>query len=103
MSTNYKEKYLDLRAKHKKDTDVAYKLGYADGLKEGSKEKIRNFCTRMVDHSDKTLAIFNDRESVDKAVKIITEGNGSLISLTPVRQTLEDIFLKEVIHEKQTT
>ena len=97
----------ELRAIGRIEDLVETKLKSAEiafyGLKEGSKEKIRNFCTRMVDHSDKTLAIFNDRESVDKAVKIITEGNGSLISLTPVRQTLEDIFLKEVIHEKQTT
>ena len=71
------------------------------GLKEDSKEEIRNFCTQMVDHSEKTLAILYDRESVDRAVKIITDGKGSLISLTPVRQTLEDIFLKEVIPEKQ--
>ena len=97
----------ELRAIGRIEDLVETKLKSAEiafyGLNEESKEKIRIFSTRMVDHSDKTLAIVNDRESVDRAVKIITEGNGSLISLTPVRQTLEDIFLKEVIHNKQSS
>lgn len=93
----------ELRAIGKVEDLVDTKLTSAEiafsGLEEVSKEKIRCFCSQMVDHSDRTLAILNGRESVDMAVKIITEGRGSLISLTPIRETLEDIFLKEVIHQ----
>lgn len=38
MSLDYKSKYKELRAKMLESTDVAYRLGYADGLKQGSQD-----------------------------------------------------------------
>ena len=35
MLANYKVKYIDMRAKLLEATDVAYRLGYEEGLKEG--------------------------------------------------------------------
>jgi len=36
MAADYKTKYLDLRSKFLESSDVAYRLGYGDGLKEGA-------------------------------------------------------------------
>ncbi|MEW5805051.1 MAG: ABC transporter ATP-binding protein [bacterium] len=74
-----------------KSAEIAF-----SGLGEEAKAKVRELSSRMLDHSDKTLVTLSNRESVDKVVKIISEGQGRLISLTPIRETLEDIFLKEV-------
>ena len=35
MASDYKTKYLDLRAKYLESTDVAFRLGYEKGLKDG--------------------------------------------------------------------
>ena len=90
----------ELRAVGRVDSLLETKLKSAEiafsGLGEEAKEKVRQLSSRMLDHADKTLAILSSRESVDKAVKIISECQGRLISLTPIRETLEDIFLKEV-------
>ncbi len=97
----------ELKAIGKIEDLVETKLKSAElafsGLEEEEKEKIRHFCNRMIEHSDKTLAVFNNRESVNEAIKIIMENKGALLSLTPIRETLEDIFLKEVTHDGQTT
>lgn len=96
----------ELRALGRIDELVETKLTSAEiafcGVGEVVKERLRNFCSRMVDHAEKTLAIINDPASIDQAVKIIAESKGSLISLTPIRETLEDIFLKEVIRDQQS-
>ncbi|MEW6379925.1 MAG: ABC transporter ATP-binding protein [bacterium] len=90
----------ELKAVGRIDSLVETKLKSAEiafsGLAEAAKEKIRQIATRMLDHADKTLATLPSRESVDQVIRIISEGQGSLISLTPIRETLEDIFLKEV-------
>lgn len=36
MSSDYKTKYLDIRAKLKEATDVAFRLGYERGMKDGT-------------------------------------------------------------------
>lgn len=36
MSVSYKTKYLDIRSKLKEATDVAYRLGYEKGMKDGT-------------------------------------------------------------------
>jgi len=74
-----------------KSVEIAF-----SGLGEKAKEKIRPIATRMLDQADKTLAVVPDRKAADQVVRIISEEQGSLISLTPIRETLEDIFLKEV-------
>lgn len=36
MAADYKTKYMDIRAKLKEATDVAYRLGYEQGMKDGT-------------------------------------------------------------------
>jgi hypothetical protein len=38
MAADYKVKYLDIRAKLKEATDVAYRLGYERGMKDGTQQ-----------------------------------------------------------------
>lgn len=41
MPANYRQKYLDLRAKHLKDCDTSYRLGYEAGLKESQIQQMQ--------------------------------------------------------------
>ena len=38
MSVDYKTKYIDLRSKFLEATDVSYRLGYTDGMKDGQQQ-----------------------------------------------------------------
>ena len=38
MAVDYKTKYIDLRAKFLEATDVSYRLGYTDGMKDGQQQ-----------------------------------------------------------------
>ena len=58
---------------------------------------IFTFDTYCLESGEQMQFLFEDgEEGLQEAVGMIVAGGGRLISVTPVRETLEDVFLREV-------
>lgn len=69
----------------------------ASGLKNGLAEKIRAVASdaRFTD-SQAVISQPDEREAVSRVVDLIREGQGHIVSITPKRRRLEDIFVETV-------
>jgi len=59
-------------------------------------ESIKRLAANCILMDEKLFVVVNNETQKDEVLKIIEKGNGQLISLIPRRETLEDLFLKEI-------
>lgn len=66
------------------------------GLGAEPLEALRASASQAHDHEDRTLLVFDREEDVRRAISRVLEADGRVVSLTPIRETLEDYFIRQV-------
>ncbi len=59
-------------------------------------DKIPELGFPAVQRNNEYLIKLEDHDQVDRVLPVILNNNGSVVSVTPVKRTLEDIFLEEI-------
>jgi ABC-2 type transport system ATP-binding protein len=69
----------------------------ADGLSQAGRDEIRRLAAAFLESGQRIQFILPGGEGqVPEVLRLIAESGGRLISLVPHRETLEDVFLREV-------
>ena len=85
MPANYRQKYLDLRAKHLKDCDASYRLGYEAGLKESQIQQMQQ-AWQQSNHQHEEQAEDEYDDPVLREVNQLKQGFNDLQMHTLVNQ-----------------
>jgi len=67
-----------------------------EGLTDQGLNCVRPFTERVVCQGGRTLLVLKGHSQVDAVLDVVRAGKGSLISLTPHKSSLEDLFVREV-------
>ena len=72
-----------------------------DGLGAEGVAEIKHLGERVIIQGERVLVTLNGQTPVDEVLDLIRARKASLISLTPQKSSLEDLFMREV-HDRQT-
>jgi ABC-2 type transport system ATP-binding protein len=71
-----------------------------DRLSREGLEHLRAFGRKVVTQGDRVMIVLQNQQEVDAALDIIRAAKATLISLTPHKASLEDLFIREVKGER---
>jgi ABC-2 type transport system ATP-binding protein len=74
-----------------------------DRLSPEGLEHLRSLDCKVVMHGERVLAVLKSQRQVDDALELIRVAKAKLISLTPHKASLEDLFIREVKGEQPVT
>jgi ABC-2 type transport system ATP-binding protein len=66
-----------------------------EGLERKNLDPIQGLVSRVVDRGHQCLIVLPEPERLDEAIMAIRSGGGRLISVTPQKGSLEDLFLRQ--------
>ena len=64
---------------------------WLDGL-----EHMRPLAEKIVTQGDRVMVVLRSPEHVDRALEVIRAGKAKLVSVTPHKSSLEELFIREV-------
>lgn len=67
-----------------------------EGLQRKKLDPIQGLVSRVVDRGNQCLIVLPEPERLDEAIMAIRSGGGKLISVTPQRGSLEELFVQQV-------
>ena len=79
---------------------IAYEVTAA-GMDKKAVESLQRRAIRFIGDSDQDVTLEVDEEYINEVLDILQQRGGRLLSLVPMKETLEDFFLKEVIKEDE--
>ncbi len=74
-----------------------------EGLDSIGAEQLRKIAVSVIAKGDRLLAVFQSQDQVNEVLELIRVRKASLISVTPQKSSLEDLFMKEVAGGESTT
>jgi hypothetical protein len=69
-----------------------------EGLEGDKLVPVEALSSGLLKKGDIAVFVFDDRNKAREAARLVYDMGGDIVSLTPMRGSLEDIFLKEVSH-----
>lgn len=73
-----------------------------DRLTQEGLEHVKAFGCQVVAQGDRVMIVLKNPQQVDNALEIIRAAKATLVSLTPHKASLEDLFIREVKGEQPT-
>lgn len=67
-----------------------------EGLTHHGLDRVRPFTERVLCQGERTLLVLKGHGQVDAVLDVVRAAKGSLISMTPHKGSLEDLFMREV-------
>ena len=67
-----------------------------EGLDQETQERLRKLAVKVLIRDTKALFVFDQENVVDEALTLVHKNQGRLISLVRQKDSLEDLFMKEV-------
>ena len=67
-----------------------------DGLGQEGVDHLRPLTSRIVMQGSQALAVLTSHQQIGRALEIVRAGKANLVSLTPHRGSLEELFIREV-------
>jgi ABC-2 type transport system ATP-binding protein len=64
-------------------------------------ERIRPFAKRVVVQGEQVMVVLASQQDVNHAIDVVRSVKGHVVSLTPHRASLEDLFIREAKSTKQ--
>jgi ABC-2 type transport system ATP-binding protein len=71
-----------------------------EGLDQGGAEQVRKIAESVISQGERLLAVLQSQDQVNQVLELIRAQKGALISVTPQKTSLEDLFIKEVAGEE---
>ena len=67
-----------------------------EGLDQSGAEQVRKVAVSVISQGERLLAVLQSQDQVNQVLDLIRVRKASLISVTPQKSSLEDLFMKEV-------
>jgi ABC-2 type transport system ATP-binding protein len=74
-----------------------------EGLDQGGAEQLRKIAESVISQGERLLAVLQSQDQVNQVLDFIRIRKASLISVTPQKTSLEDLFMKEVAGGEMTS
>lgn len=71
-----------------------------DGVSEELREKLRAIATELLEVDGRTHVLLTGEEGAEPALALALEHRAKVISVTPGRETLEDLFVRDALQEE---
>ncbi|UVT17783.1 MAG: ABC transporter ATP-binding protein [Nitrospira sp.] len=73
-----------------------------DRLLPEAREQIRSLAAKVVLQGERVMVVLNSQQDVDQALDVVRSAKAKLVSLTPHKASLEDLFIREAKGTQQT-